>query len=248
MHEREIIQVKDLGFSYNGKSILKRINLSVFERDFVSIVGPNGGGKTTLVKVLLGLLKPDYGVVRIFGEVAKEARTRIGYMPQYLNYDHLFPVKVMDVVLMGRLGRGSIFIHKTDRSKALDSLDKVGLRDLHKEPFANLSGGQKQRVLIARALVSSPELLILDEPTSSLDQESEKNFYSLLKKLNEKLTIIIVSHDIAFVSEYVNRIFCVNRNLVEHPVGIHAEEEICSLYGHHMNIVCHDKNKCGEEK
>ena len=172
MTDEAAVLLRDVTFSYGGEPVLEDVNLSVGAREAVCIVGPNGGGKTTLVKLILGLLLPQRGEVRLFGQPPRLARLRVGYMPQHVQHDPLFPVTVMDIVLMGRLGRGGLggllgWPGRADRRAARNALEQVGMDGFGRHPFAALSGGQRQRVLIARALCCEPELLLLDEPTSN---------------------------------------------------------------------------------
>ena len=196
------IQIENLSFSYGPVSVLENANVCIQEKEFISVVGPNGGGKTTLLKLMLGLLEPSSGSLSIFGQSPETGRRQIGYLPQYAKLDSKFPVTALDVVLMGRLGitQSLGFYSKADRTLAHDMLERVGLGKLYGRPLSALSGGQQQRVLIARALVSEPRLLLLDEPTSSLDDYVEQELFDLLQELNKELTIVVVSHDVAYVS------------------------------------------------
>ncbi len=237
------IHIENLDFSYGPISVLAEANLTLGEKEFVSIVGPNGGGKTTLLKIILGLLEPQSGSISVFGAPPMVGRKWIGYLPQYANLDSKFPVTALDVVLMGRLGKARTlgFYTKTDRDAARTMLARVGLDRLGNRPVAALSGGQQQRVLIARALVSDPKLLLLDEPTSSLDDYVERELYDLLQELNRELTIVVVSHDIAYVSRYVEKVICVNREVHTHPVSEIDENIIHDMYGEHVHAVRHDQ-------
>jgi zinc transport system ATP-binding protein len=217
------------------------VYFKIFPLDMVSIIGPNGGGKTTLLKLLLGLLKPDRGEVLIFGKSPQKVRTRIGYVPQFTRFDPLFPVSVMDVVAMGRLTNGKLGPYwGKDREHAEKALDEVELGHLKKRAFADLSGGQRQRVLIARALATGPELLFLDEPTSNIDRGAEQRLYSLLEQLNERLTILLASHDVGFVTKVVSHCLCVNRNVLLHPTSNIDGKIIQELYGSDMALVQHE--------
>lgn len=237
------IQIENLSFSYGPVSVLEKANVTIGEKEFISVVGPNGGGKTTLLKIMLGLLEPQSGSVSVFGKVPTLGRKLIGYLPQYTNLDAKFPVTALDVVLMGRLGktRALGFYTKADREAARAMLARVGLDKLEKRPLAALSGGQQQRVLIARALVSQPQLLLLDEPASSLDDYVEQELFDLLQELNKELTIIVVSHDVAYVSKYVEKVVCVNREVHTHPVAEIDENIIHDMYGEHVHAVRHDQ-------
>jgi len=235
------IETVDLTFAYDRTPVLAGANLRIERGDFVGMVGPNGGGKTTLLKLLLGLLIPASGVVRIFGQPPEKARRRVGYLPQYAQLDPRFPVNVMDVVLLGRLGLGPPMgsYRRQDRLAAEEALDEVGLADLRRRPFSAISGGQRQRVLIARALACEPDLLLLDEPTSNLDQLVQDDFYALLKLLNERLTIVLVSHDVGFVSNLVRTVVCVNRTVSVHPTSELSGANIADLYGTEVRMVQH---------
>ena len=237
-----VIELENVWFAYNGSFVLEDVDLLVNERDFLSIVGPNAGGKTTILRLILGLIKPTRGSVKVFGNSPVKARPRIGYMPQHTSLDPLFPVSVLDVVLMGRLGTGTHFgFHKNaDREAAAQALKRVELYDIRHRPFSELSGGQSQRVLIARALVSGPELLLLDEPTANVDIAVETELYDLLDQLNKKMTIVLVTHDLGFVSRYVKNVACVNRRVVGHPTCEISGEMINEIYGSDVHIIRHD--------
>lgn len=242
-----VISMERVSFAYDGTPALEDVTLDIQERDFVTIVGPNGGGKTTLLKVILGLLRPSKGVVRVFGEPPRRVRHRVGYTPQHALYDPQFPVTVMDVVLMGRLehhwgGRYS----KPDRQAAQAALAEMGLTDLEDHPFDSLSGGQRQRALVARALVCSPDLLLLDEPTANVDSRAENRILRILQELNLRMTILMVSHDLGFVSTMVRSVMCVNRSVVVHPTSDITGEIIKDLYGGDYRMVRHD-HRCAED-
>ncbi|MGD8522646.1 MAG: ABC transporter ATP-binding protein [Desulfobacterales bacterium] len=221
MNQR-IIKVRDLNFSYNGQPVLRDVDLEVAAGDFIAMIGPNGGGKTTLLKLMLGLLSADRGQILIFGKSPKAVSHRIGYVPQDVHINKDFPVSVLDVVLMGKLkpGRGWTRHSDNDRAAARQALEKVEMADHDDRRIGELSGGQLQRVFVARALVTEPDLLFLDEPTASIDTKGQREFYTLLKELNESITIIVVSHDLMVVSGYVKSVACVNQRLHYHG---HAE-------------------------
>lgn len=246
MPSEPVISLRDVTFSYGGEPALEDVSLSVGERQAVCIVGPNGGGKTTLVKLMLGLLVPQRGKVRVFGQPPHRARLRIGYMPQHVQYDPLFPATVMDIVLMGRLGQPGVagvmgWHGRIDRNAAFDALDQVGMKDFRRRPFAALSGGQRQRVLIARALCCKPDLLLLDEPTSNVDSAVEARLLDLLRELNQRMTILMVSHDLGFVSGLVESVICVNRRVVVHPTSQMTGEAIRDIYGGEVRVVRHNE-------
>lgn len=239
-----VIELHDVSFFYGNTPVLEEVNLIVGNHDFLSIVGPNGGGKTTILKLILGLVKPSKGHVRVLGTSAENARIRIGYMPQHTSLDPLFPVTVFDVVLMGRLGTGLRFgrYGKADRMAAEEALERIGIYDCRNRPFADLSGGQTQRVLIARSLVSHPDLLLLDEPTSNVDVATETELYEFLNQLNEEMTIVLVTHDLGFVSRHVKSVACVNRRLICHPTCNITGEIISEIYGSKVNMIRHDSD------
>jgi zinc transport system ATP-binding protein len=245
-----VISFRDVTFSHGGEPVLEDVNLSVGDREAVCVVGPNGGGKTTLVKLILGLLTPERGEIRVFGLLPHRARLRVGYMPQYVQHDAQFPVTAMDIVMMGRLGQegDASFLGKltgwrglADRHAAIDALDRVGMAEFKRRPFAALSGGQRQRVLIARALCCNPDLLLLDEPTSNVDTVVESQLLDLLRELNRRMTILMVSHDLGFVSELVDRVICVNRRVVIHPTGEMTGDAIRDIYGGEVRRVRHNE-------
>lgn len=240
-----VVELEQITFGYDSKPVISEVSLQIRERDFVWVVGPNGGGKTTLVKLILGLLRPKQGRVTVFGKPPAEIRERIGYMPQHVTLDDKFPFTVLDVALMGRLGcdRGVGRYSRQDREVASSALSQVGLADLGRRPIRELSGGQLRRLLIARALTAEPELLILDEPTANLDRGVERDLFDILHQLNQKLTVILVSHDPAFVSDFVEEVVCVNRQVSIHPTSALEGELVDELYGRQVRLVRHDQHQ-----
>jgi zinc transport system ATP-binding protein len=240
---RKVIQAKNVSFSYASQPALEKITFDVIEKDFFGIVGPNGGGKTTLLKLILGLLTPMNGEISVFGKNPKESRKMIGYVPQYAKFDFDFPINVEEVVLTGRLGRSTVFgpYRAEDRAAAYEAIKSVGVTHLSGRRLGSLSGGERQRALIARALVSDPSLLLLDEPTASVDIGAEESIYELLKELNKRITIILVSHDIGFVTRYVDKVACINKSLVCHPASKLTTQAIFSMYGEPVHHIHHDK-------
>ena len=239
---KTIIEFKQVNFSYVDAPVLRDVNLSIHRGEFISVIGPNGGGKTTLAKLILGLVHPDSGTVELFGGSPSAGRSRVGYVPQYTQFDPQFPISVLDVTIMGRMGRRfSIGGGGRDRQAALEALDEVGLRELAKRQFSSLSGGQRQRVLIARALASDPEVLLLDEPTSNVDMAVENRLSSLLESFTERMTIILVTHDLGFVSHLVTRLVCVNETARIHPTYEVTTDMIHSLYEGPIKMVRHDE-------
>ena len=247
MNTDKDIQINNLSFSYNGVPVLQDVNLTIEHGEFATIIGPNGGGKTTLLKLMLGMLKPMQGTIRVLGGAPEKTRLKVGYMPQDTELDPHFPVTVMDVVLLGRLGRrfGGGYSRK-DKQLAWKALDEVQLQDMARLPFNRLSGGQKQRVLIARALSCNPEMLLLDEPTANVDPEVEESLLTILKELNQRMTILLVSHDIGIVSRVVKSVICVNRQVLIHPTSRMDGTLIKDVYGEDYCMVRHD-HRCSEK-
>ena len=235
------IEVENVYFRYETTPILEEVNFKVEEKDFVGIIGPNGGGKTTLIKILIGLLKPEKGTVKIFGEPISKQNKYVGYVPQLFNFDNNFPINVRDVVLMGRLKPGLLLTKAKNKDQQIveECLAKVDMLPYKNELIGNLSGGQKQRVLIARALSVQPKILILDEPTASVDSKAGRNFYELLRKLNEDITIIMVSHDIGVISQYVKKIACLNKKLVFHNSKEISREMLEATYKCPVDLIAH---------
>ncbi len=235
------ISIRDLSFSYDSQMVLSDVNLEVNSFDSICVVGPNGGGKSTLIKLIVGLLLPDTGTVRIFGVKPEAARLRIGYVPQYARYDPQFPISVFEVVRMGCFG-GSFTgrYSKEDKDRAMESLRITGIADLAARPFSSISGGQRQRVLIARALASRGDILILDEPTANIDHESELQFFDLLTELNKSMTILMVTHEVGFASTFFKRIACVNKQVVIHPTSELTGDLIREMYGGDLQMIRHD--------
>lgn len=233
------IRVENVSFKYNNDLVIENAHFHIKRRSFISFVGPNGGGKSTLAKLILGLLKPLNGTISIFGKSPFDARGDVSYVPQYSNFDLDFPINVQDVVLMGRLKRGKLFYNKKDKEKSEAALEDVDLKGYGKRHFSELSGGQRQRVLIARAIVSDPEVLILDEPTSNIDKTTENKLYELLFRLNKDMTIILISHDLTFVSENINKVICINKVVKIHPTGHLDETSVDKLFGRPVKVVHH---------
>jgi len=224
----ELVRVEHVTFSYNTIPVLEDITFSIYRGDFLSIIGPNGSGKTTLVKIILGLLKPSRGSVSIMGRPVAEFRdwSKLGYVPQKATHiDPFFPASVREVVAMARLSSKSAFPAKrTDTEREVtEALRKVAMVPWRNAAIGSLSGGQQQRVMIARALVTSPEILLLDEPTTGVDSETQNLFYEMLHELNDrqKITIVLITHDIGMVNRHVKKVACLNQQLIYH--GTHKE-------------------------
>lgn len=243
MKETPHIEVRDLWFSFNGNPVLEEVNLEIYPGDFLAIIGPNGGGKTTLLKLMIGLLKPDKGSVRLFGHPPREVAHRIGYVPQELEPDKGFPISVFDVVLMGRLkgGGGRWRFSKKDQTLAHEALKRVDMWALRKARIGQLSGGQRQRVYVARALVSEPELLLLDEPMASVDQKGQTDFYAFLKDLNETVTIVLVSHDPMVLSSHIKSVACVSKQVYFHNAPEITQEMIEMAYHCPVELISHGR-------
>lgn len=227
-----IITIENLDFSYNRDPVLENVNLSVSEKDFVAIIGPNGGGKSTLVKLILGLLTPVKGTVLVDGKPPREASSSIGYVPQDVHINSNFPVTALDVVMMGMLNSKQHLKRQAaaNRRNALAALERMGMASFAGNKIGMLSGGQRQRIFIARALVSKPGLLILDEPTASIDTKGQTDFYQLLKELNREVTILVVSHDLLVISRYVKSVACVNNKLHYHGEAEITGEMLEAMY------------------
>ncbi len=215
-----IIEIENLSFSYNKQKILENICLKVEERDFLAIIGPNGGGKSTLLKLILGINPIQKGSIKTFGEKPKKNLSKIGYVPQNTNVNTDFPIKVIEVVMMGHIGtkRPLFGYAKEEIMCAMGALAQVGMEKFAKKKIGDLSGGQRQRVMIARALCAHPQILILDEPTSSIDVDGQKQIYELLELLNKSITIIVVSHDISVILEFANKVVHINKRLTQHKI------------------------------
>jgi zinc transport system ATP-binding protein len=237
----KIVHFSDVQFRYPNSSVpvLSQVRFSIYRGDFVSIIGPNGGGKTTLARLMLGLLHPTAGTIRVFGSQPASVRRKIGYVPQYSAFDPRFPVTVLEVVMMGRLSRFLGMYTREDRNASLSALEEVDLLEQKDHSFAELSGGQRQRTLIARALAGSPEMLLLDEPTANVDAAMEKKLYTLLSQLNERMTVALITHDLGFVSDLVTRVLCVNRTVRLHPTTELTGETFHDLYGQNVRMVQH---------
>jgi len=233
-----LIELRDVDFAFERAAILEGVNLAIYPRDFLAIIGPNGGGKTTLLKVILGLLPPDRGTVRWSAALD---RRRVGYVPQFATFARDFPVTVREVVLMGRLHGAGLLPrysrHDHERTRAV--LESLGLARLADTPVGDLSGGQLQRVLIARALVTDPDILFLDEPVASIDQDSRFTLTTLLAELNRRIPVVVVTHDITPFAAQVEHIACINRSLFYHGDGELQRGCLEETYGCPVELVAH---------
>ncbi len=239
----KIVSIKGLWICRAEHAVLEDINLELVAGDFLGLIGPNGGGKSTLLKAMLGLIKPDRGSISLFGLPPAAARSRVGYMPQKTVFDQSFPINVLDVVLMGRYSRTGL-MHRygqMDRQAALKALEAVGMQDRAMREIGALSGGEQQRVFVARSLVSDPELLLMDEPTAGVDSAQQTDFYDLLCHLNRNLqiAIVLVSHDVTAISKYVSKIACLNQRLYYHDSKELSNDDIEKAYGCPVEMIAH---------
>ncbi|EGB16458.1 ABC transporter related protein [Pseudodesulfovibrio mercurii] len=230
-----VVDIQGLYYAPGGLPVLENVDLRIERGDYLAVLGPNGGGKSTLLKLMLGLIRPDRGAIRVLGLPPGEAGGRIGYLPQHTVVAGTFPITVLEAVCMGTVRPGFKAMagrHSgTDHDKARRALRRVGMLDFEKRGLARLSGGQKQRVFIARALVDDPELLLLDEPTASVDTASRMSLFSLLNELNRDMTIIMVSHDVSFLASGVKSVACVNHTLHFHNAPEITDDMFTLTYG-----------------
>lgn len=234
------VEIKNVSYKINNNLILEDINLSIEMNDFLAIIGPNGGGKSTLLKMMMGLIKPEKGSVTVFGVSPEKSRDKIGYLPQFTHLESDFPINVFDTVMMGRYKGIFRDYDAKDEKCVIQSLKEVKMLDLRYEQIGNLSGGQLQRVLIARALARRPKLLLLDEPTASIDPEMQKLFYDLLNKIRKEMAVVLVSHDVGVVSSYVESIACLNHRLFSHGPVKTAISGIKEAYNFKLDLVTHE--------
>lgn len=247
-----IFDVKNLNFQVRGQKILSDISLEIFHAEYVAIIGPNGGGKTTLIRMLLGLEKPSNGNIKLFGKKIKNFKewNKIGFVPQHASHaDQNFPATALDIVKMGRVSKRNFFSteSKEDQEAVHDAMSKMDILDLKTRMVGTLSGGQRQRVMIARALASNPEILILDEPNTGVDIVSQKNFYTLLRKLNtqEKITIVFITHDIGVIADDIGRLFTINQKatICNNPKEALSCQDMSELYGMPAHLVHNHKHE-----
>ena len=237
-----IVEIKNIWFAFNGQTVLEDVSLDIRPGDFIAMIGPNGGGKTTLLKLMLGLLRPNKGTIRVLGDPTAKASHHIGYVSQDVHINRSFPITAIDVVLMGKLEPGRWAKNSVqDRTDALDALERMEIADCASSKIGELSGGQRPRVFIARALVTQPKVLLLDEPTASIDAKGQAEFYRLLKELNKDITILVVSHDLVAISTYVKSVACVNKRLHYHHQAEITGEMLEEMYP------CTDEEVCPVE-
>ena len=245
-----IIEFDGVSFAYDRAPLLEDISFSIASGEFFGIIGPNAAGKSTLLKLMLGLLTPQRGRIQVLGERPVAARRRVGYAPQHPEFSRQFPITVIEVVLLGRLGIGAWIggFGSADREQAMLALGAVHIEDIARRRINTLSGGQLQRVLIARALACEPELLMLDEPTANIDLRAEEDLFALLRDFNRRMGIIVVSHDVAFISGYVDRVGCLNRTLACHKTGEISGKMIEELYGAPVRMIQHIHGEAADVK
>lgn len=239
---KKVVEVDHLSVYYGDTPAIERVSLDVYEGEYWGIIGPNGGGKTTLLKSLLGIISPAEGSVKIYGESIAKNRTLLGYVPQVASLNKAFPMTVLEVVLSGRIQpqiKPFFRYSKADKEIAFNLLEKVGINDLADRQISQLSGGEFQRMLIARALAVKPKLLLLDEPTASVDAASRDQIYGLLKELNQEMTIILVTHDLLAISSHVGKLACLNTKLVYHGEPELTDEVVNHLYGCPVDLIAH---------
>jgi zinc transport system ATP-binding protein len=237
----DILTVRNLRFAYEKIAILSDVNIAVQEGEFIGVIGPNGGGKTTLLKLLTGFLEPEEGEIRLFGEKPQQNKTLIGYVPQALRFDRLFPITVLELVLGGQVARTPWlgWFQQRHKKAALEALERVGLSSFKDAPFSSLSGGQAQRALIARALCSNPKILLLDEPTASVDTRAAADIHGFLSTLKGQITILMVTHDISSIIQQVDRVIC-----VQNQVTSLRPEQVCEHFAlglYHAPLISSDQ-------
>ncbi|MCM3412603.1 metal ABC transporter ATP-binding protein [Metabacillus litoralis] len=246
-----IVEIKHVDYTYERQKVLENINLTIEQGSFLGLVGPNGSGKTTLLKCLLGLLKPQQGEIKLFGQTIQKFKNwhEIGFVSQKANsFNTGFPASVFEVVSSGLTSRLGLFkfMNQQDRKRVYEAIDAVGLTEFTKRNIGELSGGQQQRAFIARAIVSDPKLLILDEPTVGVDAKTVQNFYDMLLTLNKDLgiTLILVTHDIGTISDKVSHVACINKHLHFHgnskEFELLKDDEMSDFYGHSLHVLSHD--------
>lgn len=234
--KNKLVEIKDLKVSYGQDVVLEEVTFDIYQSDFLGVIGPNGGGKTTLIKALLGLVKPDSGIIKFHVPINK-----VGYLPQINQIDKRFPITVLDVVRSGKSGSKPFNLFRKDKADILFAehlLDEMSISSLKNKAIGELSGGQMQRVFLCRSLMNQPELLILDEPDTFVDSRFESELYEKLKELNNRMAILLVSHDVGTISYYVKTIACVNRQVHHHPSNVISTEQLAS-YNCPLQIITH---------
>lgn len=236
----QLVELKNVYVGYGDDPVLKNVNLDVYDNDFIGVIGPNGGGKTTLIKTILGIIKPYYGTVNNYLVKTSERKYRIGYLPQYQMIDKQFPISVLEVVLSGLMRKGKLFTgySRSEKRRAAELLNRMGVSHLEKKTIGELSGGELQRVLLCRAIISKPRLLLLDEPNTFVDNQFEGELYQMLNELNKEMAIMLVTHDLGTISAYVKTIACVNRELHYHKSNVITQKQL-SAYNCPIQLITH---------
>ncbi len=237
--QQPIVEFDKVSFDFNGYKVLEDIDLNLCEKDLVAVIGPNGGGKTTLIKLILGIYRPSTGTVKLFGGPPEKKRHNVGYLPQTSSFDFSFPLNVREAVLMGIYRGAGKRYGKKDYAAVDIALETTGILELKNRHIGMLSGGQVQRMLIARALVNNPGLLLLDEPMSGVDPEMQASFYELIKDLNKKMAIVFVTHDIGVIAEYFEKVICLNRKLFYHGPKEGSLGKLEATYGCPVELLAH---------
>lgn len=256
-HHNIILSLRNVSVAYDGYAALEGVDLDIYDDDFIGIIGPNGGGKTTLVKAIMGAV-PYSGTITFADALRSGNHRRIGYMPQVSQFDVRFPISIEEVVLSGLQTEKGFFgrYRREDKAKARDLMEQMGIAGLAQRAIGEVSGGQLQRALLCRAIIAEPRLLILDEPTNFVDNRFEHEFYNMVKRLSEKMAIIMVSHDLGTISSVVRSIVCVNRHVHRHNSNVLTEEQLLNydcpiqilshghiphtVLEHHTGDGCHD--------
>ncbi len=233
------VEFNHVNMKYNEQYVLQDINFSIEEKDFMAIIGPNGGGKSTILKIILGLLKPDNGEVKVFERDPKHARDLMGYLPQNLSFDPQFPISVYETVLTGRYPGLFKGYKQNDKEAVMQALNDVEMQDFKDRQIGKLSGGQIQRVFIARAIVRNPKLLLMDEPMASIDPDMQSSFYKLMSQLKNEMAIVLVSHDVGAVSTHVDKIACLNRELFYHGPVEDSAKGLEEIYHCPIDLISH---------
>jgi zinc transport system ATP-binding protein len=238
-HRKKIISLRNVGVAYEGHTALEGVNLDIYDDDFIGIIGPNGGGKSSLVKAIMGALEYS-GEIEISDILRKGNHYKIGYMPQVSQFDMRFPISIEEVVLSGLQTEKGFFGRYTAKDKELahKTLEKMGIAELASRPIGEVSGGEMQRALLCRAIISEPKLLILDEPTNFVDNSFEREFYAMVQELSHNMAVMIVSHDLGTITSVVKSIVCVNRTAHRHDSNVLTEEQLRN-YNCPIQIVSH---------
>ena len=236
-----VIELSNVTFRFNRHPVLDDVSLVIREGEFHAIIGPNGGGKTTLLKIMLGLLEPQEGSVRILGGGVRENRRHLGYVPQFRTFDFHYPISVRDMVLSGRLGHGTgkLGYGPDDHATADDVLEAMSISDIADREIADISGGQRQRAIIARALVGRPRVLLLDEPTVYVDTPTATHFYEIIDELRREMTIVLVTHDVGALSPDITTVSCLNHRIFTHDAREITEEMIGAVYPCPVDLIAH---------